>query len=242
VAPDDLLRSHVQEEKSGAVDLDDPEVPAEDENQVLYGVERRLPFMFLRVYQRTDFRTTSGFFKVWYLSAYIIVVSGRGHLASNGPGAGGEGNWWPGIFEDHAKRGRNMEIKIRRVGTQDISGDGSDVTNTYTVMDNGNEFIISRRTHRHGGNFAIDGQVGFLYIDSDTNTVRRQVVAVGRSCGISIDADEPVEGLSPWAIRGVVIADQNGEAREVTITSEGRDASFDQPLILIDGKVFDRHP
>jgi hypothetical protein len=135
-----------------------------------------------------------------------------------------------------------VEIKILKTGRQDTNGDGSDVTNTYTVMDNGNEFIISRRTHRHGGNFAIDGQVGFLYIDSDTNTVRRQVVEVGRSCGISIDADEPVEGLSPWAIRGVAIADQNGEAREVTVTSKGPDASLDQPLILIDGKVLDRHP
>jgi hypothetical protein len=135
-----------------------------------------------------------------------------------------------------------VEIKILKTGRQDTNGDGSDVTNTYAVMDDGNEFIISRRTHRHGGNLALDGQVGFLYIDSDTNTVRRQVVAVGRSCGISIDADEPVEGLSPWAIRGVVIADQNGEAREVTVTSEGRNAGFDQPLILIDGKVLDRHP
>lgn len=135
-----------------------------------------------------------------------------------------------------------MEIRILKTGRQDLNGDGSDVTNTYTVMDNGNEFIISRRTHRHGGNLAIDGQEGFLYIDSDTNTVRRQVVAVCRSCGISIDADESVEGLSPWAIRGVVIADQNGEAREVTVTSEGPDASFDQPLILIDGKVLDSQP
>lgn len=135
-----------------------------------------------------------------------------------------------------------MEIKILKTGTQDANGDGSDVTNTYAVMDNGNEFIVSRRTHRHGGNIAINGQVGFLYIDSETNTVRRQVVAVGRSCGISIDADEPVEGLSPWAIRGVVIADLNGEAGEVTVTSEGRDTSFDPPLILIDGKVFDRQP
>lgn len=68
-----------------------------------------------------------------------------------------------------------MEIRILKTGRQDLNGDGSDVTNTYTVMDNGNEFIISRRTHRHGGNLAIDGQEGFLYIDSDTNTVRRQV-------------------------------------------------------------------
>ena len=132
-----------------------------------------------------------------------------------------------------------MDVRIVKTGTEDLNGDGSDVTNTYAVTDRGTEFIVSRRTHRHGASIALDGQEGFLYIDSDTNTVRRQVVTVGRSCGISIDADEPVEGLSPWAIRGVVIADQDRESREVTITSEGATTDYDRPLILIDGKILD---
>jgi len=43
-----------------------------------------------------------------------------------------------------------MEITIKYIGTQtNKGGDESDVTNTYRVTDNGNEFIITCRTHRH---------------------------------------------------------------------------------------------
>jgi hypothetical protein len=112
------------------------------------------------------------------------------------------------MLEDRAQRGCSMEIKIRRIGTEDTNGDGSDVTNTYAVIDNGKEFLITLRMHVHGHSLALAGQEGFLYTDPDDNTVRRQVVSVGRSCGIIIDSDEVVEGLSPRAIRGVVIADR----------------------------------
>lgn len=129
-----------------------------------------------------------------------------------------------------------MEIKIRRVGTVDRNGDGSDVTNTYAVIDSGKEFLITLRTHARGSSLALVGHEGFLYTDRDTNTVRRQAVSVGRSCGIIIDADEIVEGLSPWALRGVVIADRNREAKEIRITDHRRADSPGEPVVRIDGK------
>jgi hypothetical protein len=118
-----------------------------------------------------------------------------------------------------------MDITITRIGTQNPNGDAdaSDITNTYLVIDNGKEFRITCRTHRHGGNLGIAGQEGILYTDEDDNTVRRQVIAVGKTCGISIESDEVVEGLSPQALRGVVIADRSietTEIRSITVGSE----------------------
>ena len=130
-----------------------------------------------------------------------------------------------------------MEIRIRRVGRVDRNGDGSDVTNTYAVIDGGKEFLITLRTHVRGGSLALVGHEGFLYADLETNTVRRQVVSVGRSCGIIIDADEMVEGLSPWAIRGVVIADRNREAKEIRIMNRASAGGSNEPVVLVDGKV-----
>ena len=128
-----------------------------------------------------------------------------------------------------------MDIRIRRVGTVDRNGDGSDVTDTYAVFDNGKEFLITLRTHARGRSLALVGREGFLYRDDETNTVRRQAVSVGRSCGIMIDADEIVEGLSPWALRGVVIADRNREAKEIRISDRRRVDSPGEPVVLIDG-------
>jgi hypothetical protein len=91
------------------------------------------------------------------------------------------------------------------------------------VIDNAKEFRITCRTHSHGGNLGIEGQEGILYTDEDDNTVRRQVIAVGKTCGISIESDEVVEGLTPQALRGVVIADRSietTEIRSITVGSE----------------------
>ena len=131
-----------------------------------------------------------------------------------------------------------MDITIMRIGTQNLNGDpdASDVTNTYLVIDNGKEFRITCRTHSHGGNLGIAGQEGILYTDEDDNTVRRQVITVGKICGISIESDEVVADLSPWALRGVVIADRSKEAREVTIIIQEPEEAGGRPLILIDGK------
>jgi len=129
-----------------------------------------------------------------------------------------------------------MDIRIRRVGTVDRNGDGSDVTDTYAVFDNGKEFLITLRTHARGRSLALVGREGFLYRDDETNTVRRQAISVGRSCGIMIDADEVVEGLSPWALRGVVIADQNRDAKEIRITDRAPSGASKEPAVLVDGE------
>jgi hypothetical protein len=134
-----------------------------------------------------------------------------------------------------------VEITIERVGTTNMDGDPdtSDVTNTYLVIENGKEFRITYRNHRHGANLGIAGQEGILYTDRDDNIVRKQVIAVGKVCGITIESDEPVEGLSPWALRGVVLADRSKETREISLTADGPHASCGQPVVLIDGTVTD---
>jgi hypothetical protein len=126
-----------------------------------------------------------------------------------------------------------MDIKILRIGTLNLNGDpdASDVTNTYLVVDNGKEFTITCRTHCHGGNLGIAGLEGILYTDEDDNTVHRQVIAVGKICGISIESDEVVEGLSPRALRGVVIADRNKETR---LISEGSEENSSSPEGVFD--------
>jgi len=113
-----------------------------------------------------------------------------------------------------------MDIRIRRIATVDANRDGSDVTNTYSVLDGGREFCITLRTHAHGANLGLAGREGFLYTDKEAGTVRRQVLSVGKLCGIVIEADEVVEGLSPRALRGVVAANQNMDMQEVTIADE----------------------
>ena len=114
-----------------------------------------------------------------------------------------------------------MDIRIRRIATVDTNGDGSDVTNTYRVLDSGREFCITLRTHPHGANLGLACQEGFLYTDQETGAVRRQVLSVGKLCGIVIEADEVVEGLSPAALRGVVTAHRSGEMEEIRITDDG---------------------
>jgi hypothetical protein len=131
-----------------------------------------------------------------------------------------------------------MDIRIVRIGTRNLNGDpdASDVTSTYLVVDNDKEFRITCRTHSHGGNLGIAGQEGILYTDKDDNTVRRQVIAVGKICGISIESDEVVEGLSPWALRGIVIADRSKETREIRLITKGSEKDCGPPVILIDGR------
>ena len=134
-----------------------------------------------------------------------------------------------------------MEISIRRIGTEKLheDRDASDVTNTYEVIDNGRQFTITYRSHSYGCNLGLEGQKGFLYTDADTDTVHRQVITVGQACGIIIEKEEAVEGLSSWAIRGVIMAERSGETRAITMTTEAREAASDQPVIFVDGEITD---
>jgi hypothetical protein len=129
-----------------------------------------------------------------------------------------------------------MEIRIRKIKTQMRDGAPSDITNTYRVVDNGKEFIITFRSYFHGRRLGIAGEEGFLYRDNDSNSVRRQVIAAGPACGLSITSDETVEGLSPLSIEGVMIAEQRGETGDVILTTGGPEGS-ERVLLIVDGVI-----
>ncbi len=112
-----------------------------------------------------------------------------------------------------------MEIKIKRTDSSVLTGNASGTVNTYMVMEDGREFLLARTSHMHGSSIGIAGKEGILYVDSDDNRVHRQVVALGGACGLNTD-DEVVEGLSPLALRAVLMADQCNEPGEITITTK----------------------
>ncbi len=136
-----------------------------------------------------------------------------------------------------------MEIRIKNTGNTLLKGDpgAADMTDTYRVVDNGREFEITFTSHRHGHNLGIAGQKGILYVDDDENSVRKQVFNVGLGCGVGIESDEPVEGLSPWSIRGVIVARRTEEAREITLVVEGIESGSERVTAFIDGRPADLH-
>jgi len=131
-----------------------------------------------------------------------------------------------------------MEITINKIGSHEVDGDASDITSTFDVVENGRFFRITCRSNRYGRNLGLEGKEGLLYVNRDNNLVHWQVVALGGGCGLLIN-DDPVEGLSPWALRGVIFAEQNKEAREITITTGQSENCTNQPLLLIDGRAQD---
>jgi hypothetical protein len=131
-----------------------------------------------------------------------------------------------------------MEITINKINVQDVNGDGLDVFAMYSVVENGKEFRITCRSNRYGRSLGMEGKEGLLYVNRDNNMVHWQVVALGGGCGLLID-DDPVEGLSSWALRAVILAEESREAQEITITTQQMENSANQPLLLIDGIVKD---
>jgi hypothetical protein len=129
-----------------------------------------------------------------------------------------------------------MEIKIKKIGTQILTGNASGVINTYRVIENDKEFLLTRTSRMHGSSLSIAGKEGILYVDSDDKRVHRQVVAPSGACGLNTD-DEVVEDLSPWALRGVILADDRNESGEITIISRESGSISDQPLAFVDGKA-----
>jgi hypothetical protein len=63
-------------------------------------------------------------------------------------------------------------------------------------------------------------------------------VALSGACGLNTD-DELVEDLSPWALRGVRMADQRNESGEMMIIKGETEDNADHLLVFIDGKAAD---
>lgn len=112
-----------------------------------------------------------------------------------------------------------MEIRIKRVASNALTGAVSGRVNTYRVKEEGREFLLTRTSHTLDSSTGIAGKKGILYVDSEDGMVHHQVVAPGGACGLITD-DEVVEGLSPLALRAVLMADQCDEPGEITITRE----------------------
>jgi hypothetical protein len=129
-----------------------------------------------------------------------------------------------------------MEIKIKRIGTRVLGGNASGIINTYMVLEDGKECLLTRTSRVHGSNLSIAGKEGILYVDSEDNRVHRQVVALSGACGLNTD-DEVVAELSPWALRGVILADQRNESGEITIECDEPGSNSGQPLVSIDGRI-----
>lgn len=114
-----------------------------------------------------------------------------------------------------------MEIKIRKTGSSTLTGNVSGMVSTYAVTEDGREYLLVRTSHTLASSIGIAGQAGILYVDSDDNRVHHQVAAPGGACGLNTD-DEVMEGLSPLALRAVLMVDQCNEPGEITITTEER--------------------
>jgi len=128
----------------------------------------------------------------------------------------------------------NMEIKIKKIDCHQVDGSASDMISTYNVMQNNREFRITCRSNIFGRSFSLDGMDGTLYTNREDNMVHVQKVALGGGCGLIID-DETIEGLSPLTIRAIILAEQNTETREITITIKRLEDGACHPVLLIDG-------
>ena len=128
-----------------------------------------------------------------------------------------------------------MEIRIKRIRTKVLTGNASGVINTYMVLENGREFLLTRTSRAYCSSLGIADKEGILYVDSEDNRVHRQVVALSGACGLNTD-DEVVKELSPWTLRGVIFADQRNESREITIVYNEPGSGSHRPTVSVDGK------
>lgn len=111
-----------------------------------------------------------------------------------------------------SRRVASVHISITRQENPLVSEgvDPSDGTHTYRVTENRREYFITVRSNIHGLFLGLRGHKGFLYTDTENNRVYRQVLLVGGACGMRMESDEVIEGLSALAIRGVLLAESQG--------------------------------
>ena len=106
------------------------------------------------------------------------------------------------------------------------------------MTDEEKEFTLAFHSHKFGSSVGIAGTAGFLYTDMNEKKVYRRALALGRDCGMRLEADEVVDGLSPWAVRGVILAHTYGEGKDVLLLiSEG--TGDDRVEVYIDGRLKD---
>lgn len=133
-----------------------------------------------------------------------------------------------------------MVISITKLDAQHDSEDGAEVTTNYLVTENAIDFSITCNSNHCGRSFSLVGKEGTLYIDREDNKVHLQKVALGGGCGLIID-DEPVEGLSPLAVRAVILAEKREGSKEITITTGQMGDDSHYLLLFIDGVKKDIH-
>lgn len=111
-----------------------------------------------------------------------------------------------------------MVIIIERTdpSKKDINLDSSDITGLYTVFSEGKEFKIACIFNQFGNTISLFGERETLHINEETNEVVKQNVKLSDACGINI-TEEPVSGLSPTALRGVIFAERDRTIKRLVI-------------------------
>lgn len=104
----------------------------------------------------------------------------------------------------------DMSVRIKKIEGVKAHGAVVGTANTYLVVDGEREFIITCTFHpHHGTKLTLAEKEGTLHIESESNTVVRQMVALGGGCALAI-REEVVEGLSPSALRTLIEAEWSG--------------------------------
>ncbi len=110
-----------------------------------------------------------------------------------------------------------MEITIKRTNSALLGGNLPGTVNTYRVLQDGREFLLTRTCHALGSSIGIAGKKGILYVED--NKVHHQAALPSGACGLYTD-DHIIEGLSPLAHRAVIMADQCEDMGEIKIITE----------------------
>ncbi|MBP8625227.1 MAG: hypothetical protein KBI10_00830 [Syntrophorhabdales bacterium] len=113
----------------------------------------------------------------------------------------------------------DIHIKKRKI-ENGISGSGlKGATNLYIVKENNKEFKLVCRFNDFSSTICLADKKGTLHVNDEANRVIRQIVELSGACGLNV-TDEPVDGLSPTALRGVVFAERDKKILELIIKTD----------------------